>query len=80
MGHISLEEEDSRSMGPMLTRNNQKKYVGVQSWKAMHLPTLDIQVEQNLPLRFDQSFFLAVLILIYVADADFKDFPRSIKH
>ena len=24
-----------------------KKYVGVQSWKAMHLPTLDIRVEQK---------------------------------
>ena len=24
-----------------------KKYVGVQSWKAMHLPTLDIRVEQE---------------------------------
>ena len=22
------------------------KYVGVQSWKAMHLPTLDIRVKQ----------------------------------
>ena len=24
-----------------------EKYVGVQSWKAMHLPTLDIRVEQK---------------------------------
>ena len=23
-----------------------KKYVGVQSWKAMHLPSLDIRVKQ----------------------------------
>ena len=24
-----------------------KKYVGVQSWKAAHLPTLEIRVEQK---------------------------------
>ena len=24
-----------------------KKYVGVQSWKALHLPTLDIRVKQK---------------------------------
>ena len=24
-----------------------KKYVGVQTWKATHLPTLDIRVEQK---------------------------------
>ena len=24
-----------------------KKYVGVQNWKATHLPTLDIRVEQK---------------------------------
>ena len=30
-----------------ITQENCKKYVGVQSWKAMHLPTLDIRVEQK---------------------------------
>ena len=30
-----------------LFRKIEKKYGGVQSWKAMHLPTLDIRVEQN---------------------------------
>ena len=25
----------------------EKKYVGVQSWKAAHLPTLEIRVEQK---------------------------------
>ena len=29
------------------TLQNLQKYVGVQSWKAAHLPTLEIRVEQK---------------------------------
>ena len=29
-----------------MERFSDTKYVGVQSWKAMRLPTLDIRVEQ----------------------------------
>ena len=30
-----------------ILKNGAKKYVGVQSWKAAHLPTLEIRVEQK---------------------------------
>ena len=35
-----------------------KKYVGVQSWKAMHLPTLDIRVKQmgNRTIKWEIQF------------------------
>jgi len=31
-----------------------KKYVGVQSWKAAHLPTLEIRVEQKRRLQMQK--------------------------
>ena len=37
---------------------NELKYVGVQSWKAMHLPTLDIRVKQmgNRTMKWEINF------------------------
>ena len=31
----------------LILESFRKKYVGVQSWKAAHLPTLEIRVEQK---------------------------------
>ena len=39
--------EEKKAKTYKTRRKRIKKYVGVQSWKAMHLPTLDIRVEQK---------------------------------
>ena len=44
----------------------EQKYVGVQSWKAMHLPTLDIRVKQkgNHSMKWEINFEANHVILM----------------